>query len=67
MLKEYSCRPTVPGNGCILLLEDFLASYFCGEMKYITFFRLDERRRDIFVFALAINITPQEVRIKEQK
>lgn len=36
-------------------------------MKLITFFRLDERHMDIFVFALPINITPQEVRIKNQK
>lgn len=64
---EYSYCPTIPGNGCILLLEDFLASYFCGEMKRITFFRLDERHMDTFIFALAINITPPEVRIKEQK
>lgn len=66
-LKEYSYCPTVPDNGCILRLEDFLASYFCREMKLIMFFRLDERHMDIFIFALPINITPQEVRIKNQK
>lgn len=67
MLKEYGCCPTIPGNGSILLLEDFLASYFCGEMKDISFFRLDERHMDIFIFSLTMNITLQEVRIKEQK
>jgi len=67
VLMECNYCPTVPGNGGILLLEDFLASYFCGEVKHTTFFRLDERHMGIFIFGLAINITPQEVRIKEQK
>lgn len=66
MLKGYSYCPAVPVDGCSLLLEDFLASYFCEGIKSIAFFRLDERCMEIFIFALGINIS-QEAMIKEQK
>lgn len=67
MWKEYTCCCMVPGNGCVLLLEDFLATNFCGEIKHITFSRLDKRHMAVFILVLAINVAPQEVRTKEQK
>lgn len=68
-MKGCSYCPVVPVDGCSLLLEDFLASYFCEGMKSITFLpdRMRGRWKFSFFCVLGTNITYLETAIKEQK